>query len=263
MLAIKLSGQKDERLWAEYKEKKGPELKEALIKRYAHLVKYVAGRLISGLPSSITYDELLSFGTFGLLEAIERFEPERGIKFETYAVARIKGAIIDGLRQLDWMPASVRARVKKLEQGIWELEQRLGRSATDEEICQALGLSEEQYQQLLVQSSQGIIFSLDELIPGEEENTAGFHELIADKSQPTLEEQVQLQAVKQILADAIAKLPEKEKLVVALYYYNGLTLKEIGQVIGVSESRVSQLHTKAIFRLRGRLSRQKQKIFAE
>lgn len=261
MLATKLHGDSDNKLWLEYKEKNSAEQKEALIKRYAHLVKYVAGRLISNLPPSITYDEVLSYGTFGLLEALDRFEPERGIKFETYAVARIRGAIIDGLRQLDWMPASLRGRIKKLEQAIGQLEQELGRSATDEEICTYLNISVEEYQQLLVKSAQGLVFSLDELLPGEEENTAGRYELIGDIAQPSLDEQVQLQEVKRILVEAIAKLPEKEKLVISLYYYNGLTLKEIGQVLGVSESRVSQLHTKAIFRLRGRLSRQKKKLF--
>src|SRR6187200_809404 len=187
-------------LWRRYKDEKDEKARERLVLAYAPLVKYVAGRMSSGLPSHVEEADLISYGLLGLISAIERFEPEREIKFETFAITRIKGSIIDELRSLDWVPRSVRTKAREIERANAKLEHELHRAPTD---------------------------------PAMEMDTT---------------------EMKDRLADAIARLPEREKLVVALYYYENLTLREIGEVLGVTESRVSQLHTKAVLRLRGRLA---------
>ncbi|PKM80867.1 MAG: RNA polymerase sigma factor WhiG [Firmicutes bacterium HGW-Firmicutes-14] len=250
-------------LWERYKQKKEPEAREQLILEYAGLVKYVAGRTAISLPPNVQQDDLISYGIFGLIDAIEKYEPERNIKFETYAIARIRGAIWDGLRSMDWVPYSVRQKARELEQTYARLENRLGRAATDEEVCEALNITKQQLAQFLMETSFSSFISLDEIWKVDKDggNSVRVVETIRDQNAPDPVTMVMFEEQKRILTEAINKLPEREKLVIALYYYEGLTLKEIGKVLGVSESRISQLHTKAVLRLRGRLSRVKKKIF--
>ena len=242
-------------LWQEFKRTGERALRDRLILTYAPLVKYVAGRLGSGLPAHVEEGDLVSYGLLGLIGAIERFDPERDIKFETYAIARIKGSIIDELRSMDWVPRSVRARARDIERAIAELEGRLHRAPTDEEISKKLGISEEEFQDSLLEISRSSIAALDELWSSS--TTGDPVALIDTLEDPQAAEPQQAMAhteLREALGEAIARLPEREKLVVTLYYYEELTLREIGEVLGVTESRVSQLHTKAILRLKARLA---------
>ncbi len=250
-------------LWVQYKEKQDLQARESLILAYASLVKYVAGRLAIGLPASVQKDDLISYGIFGLMDALERFDYQRGIKFETYAISRIRGSIWDGLRAMDWVPYSVRQKAKEVEQVYASLEAQLGRSATDEEVCQVMSLSPTQFQKLITETSSTSLLSLDEQLGGEGGEHEGLKlmDLIQDHQAEDPNTVAEFEEIKAILTETIEKLPERERLVIALYYYEGLTLKEIGQVLGVTESRISQMHSKAILRLRGRLSRAKKKIF--
>lgn len=249
-------------LWVRYKIQMDFPAREQLILEYAKLVKYVAGRMSISLPSNVSQDDLISYGIFGLIDAIEKFEIERNIKFETYAISRIRGAIWDGLRSMDWVPYTVRQKAKELEQTYARLEHQLGRAATDEEICAALSMTQKQFSHLLMETSFSSFISLDDLwsIDNNGRNAVRIIDTIRDQNAEDPASMVMFGEQKRILTDAINKLPEREKLVIALYYYEGLTLKEIGKVLGVSESRISQMHTKAILRLRGRLSRVKKKI---
>lgn len=256
-MSVGKTTQNEELLWQNYLSSKSPAAREAIILRYAPLVKYVAGRVAIGLPSNVEFDDLVSYGVFGLMDAIEKFDPSRGIKFETYAIARIRGSILDGLRSNDWVPRSVRQKARELERTCAELENRLGRSATDQEICEAMDVSMQDFFQLLSEVSCTTLSSLDELwmVNSNDDDSVRVLDLIRndDSEDPLLH--VELEEVKTTLANAIDCLPERERMVIALYYYEGLTLKEIGEIMEISESRVSQIHTKAIFRLRGRLSR--------
>ena len=243
-------------LWREYKRTGERALRDRLILTYAPLVKYVAGRLGSGLPAHVEEGDLVSYGLLGLIGAIERFDPDRDIKFETYAIARIKGSIIDELRSMDWVPRSVRARARDIERAIAELEAKHTRAPTDEEISAKLGITEEEFQDSLLEISRTSIAALDELWT----SSAGGGDPVAliDTIEDTQAAEPQMAMayteLREALGEAIARLPEREKLVVTLYYYEELTLREIGEVLGVTESRVSQLHTKAILRLKARLS---------
>lgn len=249
--------QGEDMLWENYMAVKSPATREAIILRYAPLVKYVAGRVAIGLPSNVEFDDLVSFGVFGLMDAIEKFDPSRGIKFETYAIARIRGAILDGLRSNDWVPRSVRQKARELERICAELENRLGRSATDQEICDAMNLSMQDFFQLLSEVSCTTLSSLDELwsVNSSDEDSVRVLDLVRNNESEDPLHHVEIEEIKTTLAGAIDSLPERERMVIALYYYEGLTLKEIGEIMEISESRVSQIHTKAIFRLRGRLNR--------
>jgi RNA polymerase sigma factor for flagellar operon FliA len=241
-------------LWRRFKERGDAAAKERLILTYAPLVKYVAGRMSSALPSHVEEKDLISYGLMGLIGAVDRFDPGRQVKFETYAVARIKGAIIDELRSLDWVPRSVRARAREIERKAAELEHRLQRAPTDEELAAALGMEMEDFQNAITQISNSSIVALDEKW---NVNSGGeplaLVDTIGDQRMSNPEELLAITELRDTLADAIARLPEREKIVIALYYYDHLTLRQIGDVLGVTESRVSQLHTKAILRLRGRL----------
>jgi RNA polymerase sigma factor FliA len=242
-------------LWLQYKRSGDRGLRDRLILTYAPLVKYVAGRLGSGLPAHVEEGDLVSYGLLGLIGAIERFDPERDIKFETYAIARIKGSIIDELRSMDWVPRSVRARARDIERTIAQLEAKLGHAPTDEEIARKLGITEEEFQESLLEISRTSIAALDELWSSS--STGDPIALIDTIEDPLAAEPQAAMAhteLREALGEAIARLPEREKLVVTLYYYEELTLREIGEVLGVTESRVSQLHTKAILRLKARLS---------
>jgi RNA polymerase sigma factor for flagellar operon FliA len=200
--------------------------------------------------------DLVSYGLLGLIGAIERYEPDRDVKFETYAIARIKGAIIDELRAMDWVPRSVRSRAREIERAIAELEAKLGEAPTDEQIAAKVGITVEELEESLSDIARSSIAALDELwtISGSEGDQVALIDTIEDTDAPDPQSSLSLTEMKEAIADAIARLPEREKLVVTLYYYEELTLREIGEVLGVTESRVSQLHTKAILRLKARLS---------
>lgn len=241
--------------WAAFKSTGDSLARENLIITYSPLVKYVAGRLSSSLPQTVDTSDLISYGVFGLIDAIEKFDTERGIKFETYAIARIKGAIIDELRAMDWVPRSVRSRAREFEAAYVALENRLKRVPTDAEIAAEMGVSARDLQGILAKLSYASVISFEELWTGGSERDEHQDPLgvIPDERAEDPVDIFESAEIKDILATAIDRLPEREKTVVALYYYEGLTLKEIGSVLGVTESRVSQLHTKAVLRLRARL----------
>jgi RNA polymerase sigma factor FliA len=244
-------------LWRSYRSSPGDKaLRDRLILTYAPLVKYVAGRLGSGLPAHVDEEDLVSYGLLGLIGAIERYDPNRDVKFETYAVTRIKGAIIDELRSLDWVPRSVRARAREIERAIAALEAKLHRPPTDEEIAGQVGITTEELEDSLTDISRSSIAALDELwtVGGSGGDQVALIDTIEDTEAPAPESALDATELKEALGEAITRLPEREKLVITLYYYEELTLREIGEVLGVTESRVSQLHTKAVLRLKARLS---------
>jgi RNA polymerase sigma factor for flagellar operon FliA len=242
-------------LWRRYKRDGDPNARERLVVAYSPLVKYVSGRMASGLPAHVEEADLISYGLVGLINAIERFELEREIKFETYAITRIKGSIIDELRSLDWVPRSVRAKARQIERANAKHEHELQRAPTDEEMARALEMSLEEFQDALLQISNSTVAALDELwtVSDSSGDAVSLLDTIHDPDAPDPAAVMDQTDLKDRVADAIARLPEREKLVVALYYYENLTLREIGEVLGVTESRVSQLHTKAVLRLRSRL----------
>jgi len=242
-------------LWREYRRTGDKALRDRLILTYAPLVKFVAGRISSGLPPHVDDNDLVSYGLLGLIGAIERYDPDRDVKFETYAIARIKGSIIDELRSMDWVPRSVRARARQIEQAIAQLEAQLHRAPTDEEIAAKLGITEEELSESLSDISRSSIAALDELwtLASGSGDQVALIDTIEDTEGPEPQAALDETETREALAEAIAALPEREKIVITLYYYEELTLREIGEVLGVTESRVSQLHTKAILRLRARL----------
>jgi RNA polymerase sigma factor FliA len=242
-------------LWRRYKDDRDEKARERLVLAYAPLVKYVAGRMSSGLPSHVEESDLISYGLLGLISAIERFEPEREIKFETFAITRIKGSIIDELRSLDWVPRSVRTKAREIERMNAKLEHKLHRAPTDKEMAEGLEVTVEEFQESLVRISNSSVVALDELwtVSDSSGDQVSLLDTIQDPQAADPATEMDTTEMKDRLADAIARLPEREKLVVALYYYENLTLREIGEVLGVTESRVSQLHTKAVLRLKSRL----------
>jgi RNA polymerase sigma factor for flagellar operon FliA len=246
--AVELRG-----LWRRYTEDGDERAREGLVVAYAPLVKYVASRMAAGLPAHVEEADLVSYGLGGLIEAIQRFEPERGAKFEAFALKRIRGAIIDELRTLDWVPRSVRSRARELEQAHSKLENRLGRTPTERELAEAVGLSEEELQEALLEIANSSVLALDEMWSDAAGSRTALRDMISDPEAPDPESELASSELREQLAGAIETLPERERTVVALYYYRGLTLREIGEVLGVTESRVSQLHTKAVLQLRSKL----------
>jgi RNA polymerase sigma factor FliA len=242
-------------LWRKYKEEDDSRSRERLVLAYSPLVKYVAGRMSSGLPAHVEEADLISYGLLGLISAIERFDLEREIRFETFAVTRIKGSIIDELRSLDWVPRSVRAKAREIERANAKLEHQLHRAPSDSEMAEAMEVTVEEFQESLVRISNSSVVALDELwtVSDSSGDQVSLLDTIKDHTAVDPAQEMDLTDMKDRLADAIARLPEREKLVVALYYYENLTLREIGEVLGVTESRVSQLHTKAVLRLKSRL----------
>jgi RNA polymerase sigma factor for flagellar operon FliA len=225
--------------------------REQLILHYAPLVKYVAGRLGAGLPQTVEQADLVSNGMFGLMDALDKFDPERNVKFETYAIPRIRGAILDELRAMDWVPRSIRFKARELEKANAELENELKRPPTDEEVAERLGISLSELQEVLTQISFVSVMALDEVIGGDERGEPrSLLDTLADAASgdPTME--LEGQEMRGILAAAINSLTEREKIVITLYYFEGLTLSEIGEILGVTESRVCQIHTKAVGGLR-------------
>ena len=241
------------RLWTDYKATGRRQLRDQLIVHYSPLVKYVAGRVSVGLPHTIEQADLVSYGMFGLIDAIEKFDAERNIKFETYAITRIKGAIIDELRSIDWVPRSVRAKARAVEQAYAKLEASLLRTPSDSEVAAEMRITEAELQQIFTQISFVGVVALDDLLTGSDrEDSTTLGETIADRGDGPMAT-FEVEEMKQVLAGAINRLGDREKVVLTLYYYEGLTLAEIGQVLGVTESRVCQIHTKAVLQLRARL----------
>ncbi|HEX7354744.1 MAG TPA: RNA polymerase sigma factor WhiG [Mycobacteriales bacterium] len=245
-------------IWTEFKQTGDAHLREQLILHYSPLVKYVAGRVGTGLPPNIEQADLVSYGIFGLIDAIEKFELERAVKFETYAIARIKGAIIDELRSIDWIPRSVRSKARDVEKAYASLEARLHRTPTEAEVAEELGIGMNDLHQIFNQVSFVNVVALDELLNSSADR--GDKVSLVDTLEDTKAEDPVLafegEETKVLLARAINDLGEREKIVVTLYYYEGLTLAEIGQVLGVTESRICQMHTKAVLQLRGKLAEQ-------
>lgn len=242
-------------LWRAYKgQPNNQQFREKLILNYLHLVRYVVSRLPISLPVSIAVEDLISYGTMGLMEAVERFDIERGLKFETYAVTRIRGAIIDQLRFQDWIPRGVRKRTRDLSEAYVRLEESLGRPPNDDELAAELGVSKTKIQTILAESNN-LVLSLDDTWGDDSGGSSiSMIDTVEDKNSPDPQGEFEAGELRQRLAEAIASLPEREKLLVALYYHENMTLKEIGEIICVSESRVCQLHAQAIVRLRQRLS---------
>jgi RNA polymerase sigma factor FliA len=241
--------------WDAFKRTADREAREKLILHYAPLVKYVASRVATGLPSSVDQHDLVSYGMFGLIDALEKFEPGRGNKFETYAIPRIKGAIIDELRAMDWVPRSVRFKARELERAQADLEAMLKRQPSEEELADRLGMSRSELHQMVSQISFVSVLALDEVVGAGSERgeSVALIETLADKGlDPAWG--LESQETRGLLAAAINSLSEREKIVVTLYYFEGLTLAEIGEILGVTESRVCQIHTKAVGGLRGQLS---------
>jgi RNA polymerase sigma factor for flagellar operon FliA len=245
------------KLWREYKEHGHPDARERLILNYSPLVKFVAGRVAAGLPQNIEQADLVSYGVFGLIDAIDKFDPERGFKFETYAISRIKGAIIDELRSIDWVPRSVRAKARSIERAYSKLENELRRSPDDKEVAAELEMTQEELDSTLSQISFTGLVALDEILGGAggDKNGGGggtLGDTITDGRHDPVEA-FEVDEMKHLLADMINRMGDRERLVLTLYYYEALTLAEIGDVLGVTESRVCQIHTKAILQLRARL----------
>lgn len=242
-------------IWCEYKETGSRDARERLILHYSPLVKFVAGRVAAGLPQNIEQSDLVSYGIFGLIDAIDKFDPDRGYKFETYAISRIKGAIIDELRSIDWVPRSIRAKARAIERAYSKLENELRRTPDDREVAGELGMNEEELAGVMSQISFVGLVALDELLSAgnsERSGAATVGDTVADMANDPVAA-FESEEMRHVLADAINRMPDRERLVLTLYYYEGLTLAEIGGVLGVTESRVCQIHTKAIFQLRGRL----------
>ena len=245
-------------LWKEYRKNKSSEIKEYFIQKYAPLVKYVAGKVAVGMPHNVEFDDLVSYGTFGLLDAIEKFDANKEVKFKTYAMTRIRGSIFDELRTIDWIPRSIRQKAKQVERAIIELEGKLGRTVDDKEVAEELDISIDEFHKLVSRISGTSLMSLNDVWHGgDESEELSFIETVESPLNTNPDVMVEREEVKNIIVEAIKKLPDKEKKVIVLYYYEDLTLREIGEVLEVTESRVSQLHTKAVMRLRGKLAQMK------
>lgn len=260
-LKARLQDEEDQNLWEQYKINHDQRIKDALIMKYASFVKYVAGRIAVNLPSNVEFDDLVSYGILGLIDAIDKYDSDRNVKFKTYAKTRIRGAIFDELRVLDWTPRSIRQKARKLEKAYAKLEGKLGRDARDEEIAEYLNIDISELHKLFDETKKSLLLSLDEIFYDDEEGSSRF-DFIEDQKSDNPQTKIEEAEAKKILADAISKLSDRERMVITLYYYEELTSKEIGKILGVSDSRVSQLHTKAILRLRGRLSRIKEALMA-
>jgi len=244
------------KMWKKYKRTKSQSLREDIVKRYLYLVKYVAGRVAIGLPPNVEFNDLVSYGILGLFDAINKYDVMQGNKFETYAVSRIRGSIMDELRKLDWAPRLLRKKAREIEKKCKELEERHGRLATDHELAKALRISVGELNSIYSDLNSTTFLSLDEVWQNDDGNKPISRLQTVEDSLVTNQfSYVHQSEVKDLLAGAIDELPEKEKLVIVLYYYENLTLREIGEILDVSESRVCQIHTKVVTRLRGHLTK--------
>ena len=256
-----LANKTEDELWRLYRDSKNPDIREMLVKQYAPLVKYVAGKVAVGMPHNVEFDDLVGYGVFGLFDAIEKFDPDKHVKFKTYAVTRIRGAIFDELRSIDWVPRSVRQKTREIEETVRRLEASLGRPATDEEIARDLGVTVRELEKLMMKISGTSILSLNDVwYTGDDNDKVSIADSIESPHSLNPDVIVEKEEIKRVIVQSIQELPEKEKTVLVLYYYEDLTLKEIGQVLEVTESRISQLHTKAILRLRAKLTNIKKGI---
>ncbi len=240
-------------LWQQYVERRSPEIRRTLIESYAPLARYVVDRLNLKPGPALEYDDLLSQAVVGLIDAVDRFDPTRGIKFETYAYYRIRGAVMDMLRELDWLPRSVRQRESQLSTAYARLEDRFGRAPTDEELAQELGVTVDELDKLAQEVALQTMQSLDEAVASHNWEIGTMADLVADQSASSPEDELERRSEREMVARAIEALPDAERTVVSLYYYEGLTLKEIGRVLGVTESRACQIHGKAMLRLRAQI----------
>ena len=252
---------KEDEMWRKFKKTKDSAIRDAFVKQYAPLVKYVAGKIAVSMPHNVEFDDLVGFGVFGLFDAIQKFDPDRHIKFKTYAVTRIRGAIFDELRSIDWVPRSVRQKSREVEDTMRRLESSLGRSASDRELAGAMGVSIKDFEKTMLKISSTSILSLSDIwYTGEDNDKVSIGDSIESPRSMNPEAIVEKEEIRQVIMRTLDELPDKEKKVLVLYYYEDLTLKEIGKVLEVTESRVSQLHTKAIMRLRSKLTNIKKGI---
>lgn len=245
-----MNAENKQKLWEDYSKRRTPELQEKIIIEYAGLVKLVAGRLSMYLGYNVEYDDLVGYGTFGLIDAIDKFDYSKGVKFETYASLRIRGAILDQIRKMDWIPRSIRQKQRKMDQAYQSLEIRYGRAANDEEIASELDISVDELENWQNQTKVTNIISLDEFMEQGTESKVE-QSLTAEFDRP--DKIIEKQELKELLVKTLETLTEKEKRVIILYYYEELTLKEISKVLEVSESRISQLHTKALQKMKLKL----------
>lgn len=243
-------------LWKEYTTSRNLKIREALLIKYMPLVKYVAGKMMFSLPSSVDYNDLLSAGIMGLIGALDRFNPDQGVKFETFVLPRIKGAILDELRTMDWAPRSLRSKARTVERASTQLEKELGRSATDQEIANELNMDINEYDCVLRDLTMASLLSLDGSRREETEHFTSMYDLLENSQSDNPQRSLETEEMKKLLIEAIENLNEQEKIVMALYYYEELTLKEIGQVLNITESRVSQIHSKAVGNLKNALEKE-------
>jgi len=240
--------------WKKYKATQDLAIRERLLTRYLPLVKQIAGRMLVALPKSVTMDELVSSGIMGLISAVENYDPNMGFKFETYAANRIKGSIYDGLRELDWVPRSVRQKARKMERAMEALYKELGRAPNEKEVAEKMGISIDDYHTMLDEVSVTSLLSLDESFINNRGDSASLSDFLEDPGCRDIHNAMEMAELKAVTIQALKELAEQEKLVMALYYYEEMTLKEIGMVMDISESRVSQIHTKAIMHLKYRIA---------
>ncbi|MBU0742390.1 FliA/WhiG family RNA polymerase sigma factor [bacterium] len=241
-------------LWVRLEESRDEAARHELVELYARVVKYVAGRMAIGLPHYVDHKDLVSAGLLGLIQAVDNYDYRRGNKFETYAIPRIRGAILDELRTQDWFPRSLRRKARQLESAYNRLEARLGRPSTDEELAAELGVSRGELTTMMDEVAVATIVSLD-ADGSDDDDSSTLGDYLPDTRTPDAETCVSAEEMRSLIASSLGELADKEQLVLVLYYYEELTLKEIGEILDVTESRVCQIHTKAILRLRGKIQR--------
>lgn len=241
-------------LWARYRAKACPTARQELIAAYAPLAKQVVDSLRPRGSASVDYEDMIGAALIGLIDAIDRFDPQRGVQFQTYATWRVRGAVLDMLRSMDWVPRSIRHKEADLQQAYERLENELGRAATDEEVAQALGMTADEFARSLEQVAPLAVLSLDETLSrGQEGESLTLGDTLADTRTAGPEDHAERREMLRLLAEAIDSLPEQERIVITLYYYEGPTLKQIGKVLSVTESRACQVHSKAILRLQAKM----------
>lgn len=245
---------KQKALWEKYLAGGGDEVREQLLLEYLPLVKYVAGKMMTNLPGSVDYEDLVSAGVIGLIGALDRFDPKVGVKFETFVLPRIRGAILDELRKLDWAPRSLRSKARKFDRALSELERELGRSVSDVEVMERMEMPHKEYVALLRDINNSSMVSLDGTSIEDGDQTTSMYDVVEDVLSDNPYKAIENVQIKKLLVKTIEKLQEQEKIVMALYYYEELTLREIGQVLNITESRVSQIHSKAVINLRSLLA---------